>query len=500
MNSLTPPRQVALPGVPDTVDTTKVVEQMVRRASSMGFESWWRRAESVGFCAHPIQLVGSDEYGREQVVWTRCNNRRAQVCPSCSDLYARDTWQLVHAGAAGGHHGMPTAVADRPQVFLTLTAPSFGPVHTITTGVDRKGGACRDHHRIGGYRRCPHGKPLWCSTTHDHDDQHVGQPLCQKCYDYVGHVLFTWHLPELWRRFTITLRRALRRQLKAAGVDPDAARVSFIKIVELQARAIPHIHALIRLDPHDDPDQTSWESPISAGELATIIQHAARTVTLTVNDPGVDSAARVISFGTQIDTQPITVPSDPANSGSTEQYSYTGRSLSGRRVARYLAKYVTKSLADLGISARRLSTEAIPDLDVSEHVRGILTTIAGLADKGLSGIGRWLHTLGFRGHITSKSRRYSTTMTALREHRAAWTREQHSKHTAPHLGSRWGQDSTGSVADEDLVAWEFDRAGHASLGERTLIITAALRRIQQRHTAREALQACRGAPIEVPDG
>ncbi|MGC7327264.1 plasmid replication initiator protein, partial [Mycobacteroides abscessus subsp. abscessus] len=38
--------QLALPGVPDTVDTTRVVEQMVRRAASMGYQSWWRRAES----------------------------------------------------------------------------------------------------------------------------------------------------------------------------------------------------------------------------------------------------------------------------------------------------------------------------------------------------------------------------------------------------------------------------------------------------------------------
>jgi hypothetical protein len=478
-----------------------VVEQMVRRASSMGFDSWWRRAESVGFCAHPIQLVGSDEYGRDRAVWTRCNNRRAQVCPSCSDLYARDTWQLVHAGAAGGHHGMPTAVADRPQVFLTLTAPSFGPVHTTTSRVDRKGGVCRDHHRIGGYRRCSHGNLLWCSTSHDHDDHQVGQPLCAQCYDYVGHVLFTWHLPELWRRFTITLRRALRKALKAAGVDPDGLRVSFIKIIELQARAIPHIHALIRLDPHDDPDQTEWESPISAGELATIIQHAARTVTLTVDDPTTDSAARRVSFGTQIDTQPLAASVDRLTIATTKRESGTGRSLSGRRVARYLAKYVTKSLADLGISARRLSTEAIPDLDVSEHVRAILTTVSDLADKGLSGIRRWLHTLGFRGHITSKSRRYSTTMTALRERRATWTREQHSKTTAQQRTPRWSDDSASPAHDDDLVAWEFDRAGHASLGERTLIISASLRRIQQRHVAREARQRQRrDAPVGVPDG
>lgn len=70
---------VTLPGVPVSINPGTVVDQMVRRASSMGFESWWRRAESVGFCAHPIQLAGTDEYGRDQVVWTRCNNRRAQV-------------------------------------------------------------------------------------------------------------------------------------------------------------------------------------------------------------------------------------------------------------------------------------------------------------------------------------------------------------------------------------------------------------------------------------
>lgn len=501
MSSVTSLAQITLPGVPDTVDTAKVVEQMVRRAASIGFESWWRRAESVGFCAHPIELVGSDSYGRQRVVWTRCNNRRADICPSCSDLYARDTWQLVHAGVAGGHHGMPIAVVDRPQVFVTLTAPSYGAVHTATSGDDGKRGMCRDHHRTGGYRRCPHGQPLWCSMSHDYGDGQVGQPLCGECYDYAGHVLFTWHLPELWRRFTISLRRQLRRELGASGFDPDGVRVSFIKIVELQARAIPHIHAVIRLDPHDEPDQTEWESPIGAGELATVIQHAARTVTLTVNDPRADSAVQVIAFGTQIDTQPLTPRSEPVDQVSPEENSSIGRSLSARRVARYLAKHVTKSLADLGISARRLSTEAIGDLSVSVHVRAILTTIRDFADQGLRGIKRWLHTLGFRGHIISKSRRYSTTMTALRERRASWTRQQHSKSTAQHRGPGSNSCSSSSVDDDDLVAGEFGRSGHASLGERTLVISASLRRIQQRHTAREARQLQhRGVPVEVPDG
>ncbi|GLB83128.1 replication initiator [Mycobacterium kiyosense] len=501
MNSAQTSAQLALPGVPDTVDTANVVEQMVRRAASMGFESWWRRAESVGFCAHPIQLVGTDEYSRDRVVWTRCNNRRARICPSCSDLYARDTWQLVDAGTAGGHHDVPAAVADRPQVFVTLTAPSYGPVHSYARAGDKRDRVCRDHDRTGGYHRCPHGKPLWCSITHGDGDIRVGQPTCADCYDYTGHVLFTWHMPELWRRFTITLRRALRREIRSSGADPDGVRVSFIKVVELQARLIPHIHALIRLDPPADANcgGQDWHSPVTATELATIIQQAARTVAVTVIDSSSATATRVIRFGTQVDTQPIDNRHAGMEGPAVQEDSLRGSVLPGRRVARYLAKYVTKSLADVGIGARRISTEAIADLDVTEHVRAILTTISQLANRGLASIGRWLHTLGYRGHITSKSRRYSTTMTALREQRATWTREQRLKNAAHQHDLGFN-----STDGDDLVAWEFDRAGPTSFGDRTLIYSAALQRIDARRIglveARRQARNQRGDPPGVLDG
>jgi hypothetical protein len=489
-------RAVVLPGIYDTLDTDQVIRQMVRRASSRGFEAWWRRAESVGFCAHPIHLIGSDEFGRQRVVWVRCNNRRAQVCPSCSDLYARDTWQLVHAGTTGGHHGIRATIASHPQVFVTLTAPSYGPVHSSPTAPNGTGRACHDHKHVGGYKRCRHGKPLWCSITHDDGDERVGQPLCSQCYDYRGHVLFTWHLPELWRRFTITLGRQLGSVLRAAGSAPDAVRVSFVKVVELQARAIPHIHALIRLDPHDDDDNRddeSWVSPIDAIEVAAVIQRAARSVTLTAEH---DGASVVIGFGAQIDTQPVTTQVATANHRRAHADSSPPGRVLARRVAGYLAKYVTKSLADFGISARRLSAEAIADLAVSDHVRAILTTIAHLSAHGLAGIGKWLHTLGYRGHITSKSRRYSTTMTALRARRAAWTRDKYANSTAAHHDP--GPART--QADEE-VWWLFDRAGHATLGERTLIITAALGRIEQRRAARDNLRQERfDHPAGVPDG
>jgi hypothetical protein len=532
-----------LPGVPDGIDHHRVITEMIRRACSPGFDSWWRRAGSVGFCANPIQLTGIDEFGRERIAWARCNNRRATVCPSCSDLYARDTWQLVAAGTTGARHNITPEVATRPQVFTTLTAPSFGAVHSSSES------KCRDDKNMSGHKRCPHGKPLCCSTIHEHTDARVGQPLCAECYDYLGHVLFTWHLPELWRRFTIALRRNLTKNLKSRRVAADSVKVSFVKVVEMQARAIPHIHALIRLDPpeghattatdspgdHDDhgPAATcgggeprsatrlAWESPISAAELATLIQQAARTVRLDVQHPDTrrqsddtnrqsDDTYRqsddtppplVVRFGTQIDTQPLRSQNYaiPTESDPDVGMSRT----SPRRVAGYLAKYVTKSLHDFGVAAGRLSAEAIGDLDVTDHVRTILTTIAHLADQAqtlgidaLAGIGRWLHTLGYRGHITTKSRRYSVTMGALRAIRATWMRQQAAKGFSSQHHS-----PTDSTEQSDDVWWKFDRAGHDTPGDRTLVYSAALQHIHTRRTGLvEARRQAREEQWDSPGG
>ncbi|MCW2805998.1 MAG: hypothetical protein QOF52_1474 [Propionibacteriaceae bacterium] len=86
-------------------------------------------------------------------------------------------------------------------------------------------------------------------AIHDHTDSMAGQPLCPDCYDYAGHLMWQWWAPELWRRFTITLRRRLVAHL---GLSETAARqrvrVQFAKVAEFQRRGIIHFHALIRLD------------------------------------------------------------------------------------------------------------------------------------------------------------------------------------------------------------------------------------------------------------
>ncbi|MCV7258373.1 replication initiator [Mycobacterium shimoidei] len=453
------------------------IEKAIRRACSPGYESWWARCTSVGFCANPIQATAHDpDTGRRVPVLIRCGNRRAAICPSCSDLYAADTWQLVHAGTHGGHHGMPETTAQLPQVFATLTAPSFGAVHTSShrTGL-RTESVC--HPRGSRNTHCPHGKPLWCNVVHRHDDAEVGQPLCAECYDYIGHVLFNWHAPELWRRFTIALRRAVTAHLRRVGVDPAAVRVSFVKVAEYQRRAVIHYHTLIRLDPTGDPQPT-----ISTIDLDTLVRQAANQVRLPVNvddpaDPGMTASpereARMLRFGPQIDTQPLIAADDDAKPGLA------------RRVAAYLAKYTTKSVAEFGIAARRISPAAIGELDIPTHTRRILTALVKLAARpGNAAMLAWLHTLGYRGHVTTKSRRYSVTMTALRAARHHWrVRRNHEVEPVDLQGdSPAGLDFTSTAGE--LSDWRIDGAGLRDDGERLLVLTAALRAQEHRYLAR----------------
>ena len=95
------------------------------------------------------------------------------------------------AGAAGGMKDVPEAVAAHPLAFFTPTAPSFGPVHTAKK--PGRPGSRRCTPRSGDRRQvCPHGRPLWCMTIHDHGDGMTGQPLCADCYDYAGHLVWQW--------------------------------------------------------------------------------------------------------------------------------------------------------------------------------------------------------------------------------------------------------------------------------------------------------------------
>jgi hypothetical protein len=455
---------------------SSTVEEIVRRAERPDFERWAEQVARCGHCSHPVRLRGRIEHrsadGRrvaystecepDRVLLIRCGNRRAAVCPSCSYEYAGDMWQLLYAGAAGGRKGVPESIRSHPLVFVTLTAPGFGPVHT--TRADRTKGPARCRPTHGRPRLCRHGRPSWCTAIHTEDDPRLGQPICPDCYDYTGHIAFNWYAPELWRRFTIAVRRALARQagLTAAGFA-RRCRVSFVKVAEFQRRGVVHFHALIRLDaPGEDyqPPQIS----VDAAGLAEAIRQAAEHVRLPVEMP--DGSGLVLRFGDQLDTQTV-------NGGPTGQ-------LTPEHAARYIAKYATKSAEDFGLGERRITPEALPHLDVNDHVHRLVHTAWQLGEhRAYEGVRRWIHMIAFRGHFASKSRRYSTTLGAIRGERRAYRQRQAAEHARELLPEE--QDTTLVVA-----RWEFAGVGYLTSGDTALALSAAARAREQQQAARES--------------
>jgi hypothetical protein len=238
-----------------------------------------------------------------------------------------------------------------------------------------------------------------------------------------------------------------------------------MKVVELQRRALPHFHAVIRLDAALEPGQppASPDTTISGQDLAVLVRQAATKTALGL--PG----DRTLCFGEQIDIRVIT---------TADRKQHDHSETSGRQISGYLAKYVTKSVADLGIAVRRFSPGAIDRLDVTDHVREILRAIATIsAEEPYTDMIGWLHNLGYRGHVVSKSRQFSTTMTALRERRADWRKSQ-------------GRDALSETVrgrTDEPIPWEFQRLGHTCLGDRVLAISASDRARVARIVARQAV-------------
>jgi Replication initiator protein, pSAM2 len=88
-----------------------------------------------------------------------------------------------------------------------------------------------------------------CWHRHDQDDARLGEPLCPSCYDAQAQVLWNALAPELWRRTTIAIHRALGRLVGLQeGELRRLVRISYAKVAEFQRRGAIHFHAVIRLD------------------------------------------------------------------------------------------------------------------------------------------------------------------------------------------------------------------------------------------------------------
>ncbi|WP_349308071.1 replication initiator [Pseudofrankia sp. BMG5.36] len=97
------------------------------------------------------------------------------ACPDCSRLYQRDARRIVVRGLDGGVGAAASGVVG-PAWFVTLTAPSFGPVHSRRAGRGSEAKVCRARRGT-----CEHGRALSCHLRHGADDRRLGEPLCPRC-------------------------------------------------------------------------------------------------------------------------------------------------------------------------------------------------------------------------------------------------------------------------------------------------------------------------------
>ena len=475
------------------------------RASRPGYGEWLAHVTPVGECTHPVRLsgnlhtvnpvtgdiisTGTTHDLPDAVIYKPCGNRRATVCPSCAQTYRADTYQLIHAGISGGK-GIPETVRAHPFAFVTLTAPSFGSVHSARA----KNGHPRPCRPRRTPQTCPHGVQLACREIHGEGDPAKGRPFCLDCYDHDHQVVFNVLAGELWRRTTATLAKHLRQL---------GARASFGKVAEMQARGVVHFHAIIRLD-HLEPDLRATAdgnlvevpAPPPAGVTFDVL---AELLTAVARITRFDSAPHIdrphgwpIGWGAQIDVRPV--------HAITRQELGTGP-IAETAVAGYLAKYATKATEDAGHVSSRLTGATIEDYaDPDTHPGRLIEACWRLGRPGAdldadavvknSGrmayarLRRWAHMLGFGGHFSTKSRRYSTTLGALRTARITWRRETAAAHR---LIEHLDEETTLLVG-----SLTFAGIGWHTTGDALLANTAAAQAREQRRTAKDEIRSQTG--------
>ncbi|MFD9430768.1 replication initiator protein RepSA [Streptomyces sp. NPDC060002] len=464
--------------MPDTATAAGLdpatLADVLRLAGSPGFDRIQDQIRRTGGCSDPIHIQGStvtrdkatghvlhhyatdiEPGGRLRIA---CGNRRASRCPSCAWTYAGDTYHLIRAGLVGDPaKGTPHTIRDHPRVFATLTAPSFGPVHNR-----------------------PGNRPCRCGTRHTEDAPELGTPLDPDTYDYAGAVLWNNRASDLWRYFSIYLRREIA---KRAGLTQrecaEACQVSYGKVAEYQKRGAVHFHAVIRLDGlYEQAPPPAWAT---LDLLTEAIQAAAARVAVDV-DPAGDQPSRTLRWGAQLDVQPIGAFGD-------------GEEITEKAVASYVAKYATKAAETTGTVDRRVGNkEVLVLLDVPEHPARLIAACLDLhslyPERKLRD---WAHMLGFRGHFSTKSRRYSTTLSSLRQARANYRAAQQRE--------ALGLPDPGASEATTLTLAHWSYAGHGHTPGESWLAANIRRDIElNRETAREALRDQPAPRQPAPEG
>ena len=400
--------------------TDSIITELVSKVSNdSNWESLNRAARTSKFCSRPIHLAPASHLLDNNIANTllklkldnyrglyskACGSRRHNLCPSCSQIYKGDARQLIGSGLVGGK-GISEQISNHPQIFATLTAPSFGAVHR-SFSVNETAKRCHPGPQVV----CSHGMNMSCNVRHKEHDEIVGSPLCSKCYDYIGAVIWNAMSTKAWQRTTIYLRRELAKVISMSEAKLKAlVKVSYVKVIEFQRRGLIHLHLVIRAD-----DADNRELPpsviVTTENLELALRLAVKRVKISV-DFGKEK--KIISWGEQIDTRAI-------NSRST------------KAVANYLAKYATKSATDSGGFEKRIrNRRQIEVAKASPHLRQMAQTAWELGQDpnyNSLNLAMWAHDFGHRGHFLTKSRRFSVTFKYLREIRRDWQMAKYKEH------------------------------------------------------------------------
>ncbi len=484
-------------------------ERVFAGLHSAGYDAWLDHVWHAAACTRPIRLRGDIKHidpatGEllrtiptigmpDGVIYKPCGNRRATTCPGCAETYRRDAYQLIRAGLTGGK-GVTPAVATHPAVFVTLTAPSFGPVHSRPvrqhTCPDKSRCTCRPGpcHARRDAATCQHGRPAACFTRHRREDPELGQPLCPDCYDYAAHVVWNNSAGELWRRTKQAIERHLGQLARRRGIPPirvprgngtyrlvDPIRVAHGKAAEYQARGAVHFHALLRLDGYDpaDPDRLLPPPGITIADLDDATRWAADAISYRTAPHPAQPGGWTIGWGTEIDIRVITM----TGTGTVTDLA----------VASYLAKYSTKGTEPAGHASARITTETIdlyadPGGTHPERLIDACWTLG--AYPGYASLRRWAHMLGFGGHFLTKARRYSLTFRDLRAARVTYRRSQD---TGPEHGPIRTADHTGEETVLVVGTFTYTGTGWKTSGDALLANTAADQARKRRQAGRDEL-------------
>ena len=131
--------------------------------------------------------------------------------------------------------------------------------------------------------------------------------MCRDCYDYQSHIVWQWWAPELWRRFTIDLRRALARHLGVPDSRLARARDGAVReggrVPAARHRPLPRPHPPRR--PRTDDGFAPAPGGMTAALLLGVVGQAAAGVAFDAPPLYEGDVVRRLRFGAQVDSRPI---------------------------------------------------------------------------------------------------------------------------------------------------------------------------------------------------